>query len=140
MVMNVDRKNKLYTEVESDFWIDRFYHCSISKFNNLSSNLNGLYRSSIQQWMGSRNSNDLGLTPGEMIEAARFCKGMSSVSSDLTHINLEQVDMIDWSDTTCIDVAETEPFALMIDETATKIIVEYNSRNSKLYGWSIMPR
>ena len=32
------------------------------------------------------------------------------------------------------------PLNLMVDETATKIIVQYNFKDSKLYGFSMMPR
>ena len=62
-IMNTDKNSNLDTLEERDFWINRFNHSSKSEFHNLSSNLNGPRRGTIQKWIGPSHNVDLDLVP-----------------------------------------------------------------------------
>ena len=88
-IMNTTRSSSLYTNEERDFWIDRYNHSTVSEFDNLSSNLNGPRRSTVQKWIGPRQAVDFGLSAERILGAANFYNGkqetMSQTENDLVN-------------------------------------------------------
>ena len=149
--MNTTRSSNLYTSEERDFWIDQYNHSTVSEFDNLSSNLNGPRRSTVQKWIGPRQAVDFGLSAERILGVANFYNGkqetMSQIENDLglnlRILDLEKVENLQWASEKPERVKKLEDAELlscMIDETASKIVVQYNPDDDKLYGWSAMPR
>ena len=62
---------------------------------------------------------------------------------DISVLDVARVESLHWASENPNGVQDIEQFDLftcMIDETATRIIVQYNPEDGKLYGWSAMPR
>ena len=150
-IMNNDRNSNLYTTEERDFWIDRYNHSSNSEFDNLSSNLNGPRRSTVQKWIGPRQSVEFGLSAERLLAASNFYQNMQNTTQtisdewglDITALDMARIETLQWASTmpdTNQDIENVELLTCMIDETATRIIIQYNHEDDKLYGWSAMPR
>ena len=149
--MNTERNTNLYTIEELGFWIDRYNHTSMSEFDNFSSSLNEPHISTVRKWIGPRQKIDFGLSAKRLLNAANFYQNtletVNTISEggglDLTVLDMERVESLQWASKKTDSVKDSEDFdlfACMIDETALRIIIEYNPEDGKLYGWSAMPR
>ena len=150
-IMNTDRNSNLYTLEERDFWIDRFNHSSKSEFDNLSSNLNGPRRGTVQKWMGPRQNIDFRLSARRLLNVANFYHDkqdtVQTISDtgglDISVLDVARVESLHWASENPNGVQDIEQFDLftcMIDETANRINVQYKPEDGKTYGWSAMPR
>lgn len=136
-VKNMDQKKKRYSKAEHDFWIDCYNNLSHSQFNHLSENLNGPWRSTVQNWQGKSTDPVYELSWESIAAAVTFLNPTTPLSVEG---NPMDTSTLVWRNRDLVDVGSTNPVNCMIDETATKIVVEFNPYDMQLYGMTAMPR
>lgn len=143
MISNANHKNKQYSSLTKDFWIDCYNKLSHTQFDKIAENFNGPWRATVCRWRGKGESCTFGINYNKVQEIAVrksdfVVEQSTNVNTSLNELNVESFL---WASRDNVKkIQDSTPFNCMIDETATKIVIEFNPTDFKLYGCSAMPR
>ena len=114
-------------DLSKEFWTDIYLNISHRSFNKISENFRGPWARTVGRWTDySDNVFDFS-----------FDKVISYAQKLFPGIQLKN----SFDDKWCQSVKKPKfPSNLMVDETASKIIVELSVHEMRLYGFSFMPR
>jgi len=136
IISSIIQKPNQYDEGSKVFWKDMFLNMSHRQFNKLAESLNGPWRCTIRRWLGNNKFTGFDLMFCNVASFSEEVYGKPQFYPPVTpyHENYQ------WSSGSAEKIGDVELYTCMIDETATKIIVQYNPKDDKLYGFSAMPR
>ena len=137
MMSGILSRDKKYGEVLKGFWIDMFLNMCHRQFNKLAASLNGPWDTTVAKWL-SHGAIEccFGVSWDAIIAFAEECYEQSINAAEQPSPYQE----FSWEASTPTPIADAEPVTLMADETAVKIIAEFNPKDNRIYGYSAMPR
>ena len=124
-ILNASRKKRIFSSIEKDFWVDLYNNLSHSLFDKVAENMNGPWRGAVCKWRGKQEACTFGLNFSKIESLASAKTNYQPIVN--TTINELDIDSFSWGDNTNTKkIQNTTPFNCMIDETATKIVIEFN--------------
>ncbi len=138
MIANETRFNRVYAK-ERDFWLDIYNNISHRQFNRMSAVLNGPWRSTVESWQERTSFEIFGLNWSTI---SAYSKSMyPSTTTLLPDCDELKTNEYGWgNEANVMKTSSAFPHNCMIDETACKIIVQFDPQSNRLYGFSAMPR